>query len=71
MSMTQEHSNQEKTLTVDIYKSLQTKGRYIVVPADSDVDNLPETVDMFSKKTTKFKQGEKRVGISVGHTWQV
>ncbi len=51
-------------MNVDIYKSLDTSGRYFVVPSGSDVTNLPEKVNSTPEKSININTGENRIGLS-------
>lgn len=51
-------------MNVDIYKSTETSDRYFVVPAGSDVGNLPEQVESTPKKTIDINPSENKIGLS-------
>lgn len=48
----------------DIFKSIETKDRYFLVPSGSDVSILPEKVEQKKWKSIDLKEGKSYFGLS-------
>jgi hypothetical protein len=55
--------NKGEDMKVDIYKSTETSDCYFVVPSGSDINNLPERVELSPEKID-INSGENRIGLS-------